>query len=330
MADSTHRVDVIEVKLEEHPNADSLSVVLPMPGCTVCVRTDDWNDGDLGAYIQADSIVPEGPKQFEFLRDSKGNFKGRIKVKKLRGVYSMGMLVPAPDGSKVGDDVAEDLDVTHYEPPIPQTMRGEAKRAPEGLDIPKYDIENLRKYAEVFEDGESVFVTEKLHGANSRFLWHEGEMWCGSRKEWKKEDDSNMWWKVLRDNPSIEEHCRNHKGSVLFGEVYGSVQDLKYGAKPGEVMFAAFDVFEDGKYLDVEEAQARSMMYNIPWVPILGIGLPFNLDDMLKLAEGDTRILGADNIREGIVVKPLEERWNKYCGRLALKIVSNKYLEGSK
>jgi tRNA-binding EMAP/Myf-like protein len=41
----------------------------------------------------------------------------RIKVKKLRGIVSQGLLVKAPSHAKEGDDVMADLGVRHYVPP---------------------------------------------------------------------------------------------------------------------------------------------------------------------------------------------------------------------
>ena len=41
----------------------------------------------------------------------------RITVRKLRGVISMGMLCQRQRVTKIGDDVAAILGVTHYEPP---------------------------------------------------------------------------------------------------------------------------------------------------------------------------------------------------------------------
>lgn len=50
---SEHKVDVVTVKLEKHPNADSLSIVKVL-GYTVCTRTAGWTDGQLAAYIEPD------------------------------------------------------------------------------------------------------------------------------------------------------------------------------------------------------------------------------------------------------------------------------------
>jgi len=153
-----HTCDVVAIKLRSHPNANSLSLV-DVGDFQCAVRTADWRDGDLAVYIPPDSVVPE-TKTFAFL---KGHY--RIKVKKLRGEWSMGLLVPAPGGAKIGDDCMEALGVTHYEPQVHGhfSTGGDNVVAPKGF-FPTYDVLNFRKYARLFKDGEEVIVTEKIHG----------------------------------------------------------------------------------------------------------------------------------------------------------------------
>src|SRR6185436_2020854 len=136
-----HRVEVVPVELRPHPNADSLSLVQVF-GYQVCVRTDDWQGVTIGAYVPPDSICPDTP-EFAFLGEHR-----RIKVKRLRGEISQGLLVPAPAGAQVGDDVAGVLGVTHYEPPLPVSTSGESERPPSGYR-PAYDLESGRRYAQV-------------------------------------------------------------------------------------------------------------------------------------------------------------------------------------
>src|SRR4051812_40299573 len=108
---STHKVEVVPVVMKPHENASALSIVSAF-GYTVCVKTEDWKDIPLAAYIPPDSICPDTP-EFAFLGTNK-----RIRVRKMRGVFSYGLLVPAPKGAKIGDNVAEALGIIHYEPLI--------------------------------------------------------------------------------------------------------------------------------------------------------------------------------------------------------------------
>jgi len=314
---SIFQVEVVPVILEPHPDADTLSIV-KVYGYTVCVRTADWKDKKMGAYIPPDSIVPDN-ENFAFLQG-----KTRIKVRRLRGIVSMGLLVPAPEGSQLGQDVAEILGVTHYEPPLQNAKSGgETEPPPIGIIAPKYDVENMLRFADLFQECESVYVTEKIHGANARYVWHDDRMWCGSKGEWKKEDDENLWWQALRQNPWVETYCCAHPEFVLYGEIFGNVQSLKYGAKKGHYQVRIFDILQHGQWLAADELFS---IKSIKTVPLLGVH-PFNLKRLREMAEGNSLIDGANHIREGIVVRPKVERITTEIGRLQLKLISNAYLE---
>lgn len=319
MNKSTHRVEIVPVKLELHPSADTLSIVRIFGGFTCCVRTADWQGIEYGAYIPPDSVVDSTRPEFAFLAGHE-----RIKVKRLRGIISMGLLIPAPDGAQLGDDVADLLNVIHYEPPMPLSAGGEIAAPPAGWH-PVFDVDSLRRYADKFVSGEKVFITEKIHGANSRFCFADDRMHCGSRTEWKKEAAGNLWWRVLVSTSSIESFCKANPDCTLYGEVYGSVQELKYGLKPGDVRFAAFDILRGSEWLNAHEANDLCLQYGVPFVPVVESEMLFDLDRVLALAEGKSLI--ADHVREGIVVKPLIERADLEIGRVCLKVVGNGYLE---
>ncbi len=266
------------------------------------------------AGLPPDSVCPD-MEDFAFLGANR-----RIKVKRLRGVISMGLLVPAPEGSQVGDDVAEILGVTHYDPPLPLSTGGEGEKPPPGYR-PVYDVESLRRYASAFVPGEPVFVTEKIHGANGRFTCIDGRMHCGSRTEWKKADEGNLWWRALAENSPLALFLQAHPDITVYAEVYGQVQDLKYGAGRGEVRVAVFDLLQAGEWLSPREA--RELAPDLPWVPTIADGAPFDLEEILALAEGPSQVPGAGHLREGIVVKPLIERSCLEVGRVNMKVVGN-------
>ena len=324
MTMSTHKVEVVPVVLEPHPNADTLSIVRVW-GYTVCVRSVDWANREIGAYIPPDSVVPDRP-EFAFLD---GHW--RIKARRFRGVMSQGLLHPAPDGAIVGDDVAEALGVTHYEPPEP----GENGYKPAGFDsepqpfnTSKYDIDSGYRYGHLLTDGEEVIATEKIHGANATFCYHEGRMWAKSHREWKKPDSGAIWWKVQKQHPWIAEWCRAHPAFCLCGEVFGQVQDLKYGSKPGQLFFRAFDVMlPDGSFLDYDDF-AEIVLAEVR-CPIVYRG-PYSIEKMREVCDGRSLVPGADNMREGVVVGPIMERWDARLGRVKVKFVSPAYLERSK
>lgn len=312
MSTSTHKVEVVPVVLEKHPNADTLSIV-NVWGYSCCVRSEDWAGVERAAYIPPDSIVDSNRPEFAFLAGHE-----RIKVKKLRGVVSMGLLVPAPEGSAIGDDVANQLGVTHYEPPI-HCVGGEATKPPSGYR-PNYDVETAYRYPHIFVNGEPVWVTEKIHGANARFCFDGEKMHCGSRVEWKVERDDVLWWRALRVCPWLESFCRANPDITVYGEVFGQVQDLKYGRS---VDVAVFDLLRGTTWLD--PLPARELGASLQWVPLIGT-VAWTWPEVAAFAEGPSRVTGADHLREGIVVKPMHERTHPEVGRVQVKIVSSAYL----
>lgn len=320
---STHRAEVVPVTLEPHPNADALSLVRVF-GYTVCARTADWQGVDRAAYLPVDSVVPDAP-EYAFLAGHR-----RIKAKRLRGIYSEGLLVPAPANAQIGDDVTEALGITFYDPDTYRQERGAfiaADTAPEppGGLAPKYtDIENIKRYGSMLDPGEPVVATEKIHGANFRATYREGALHVGTRGRWLKPDvpgEGSMWWNLALKH-ALETKLSRHPGVILYGEAFGQVQDLKYGAGPGEVSLAAFDLWREGGYLDYVEFEAICEDLEIPTAPMVYSG-PFDLDQLRADAEHDSLIGGG--IREGLVVRPIRERRHEHNGRVILKLISERY-----
>jgi len=220
--------------------------------------------------------------------------------------------------------------VLHYEPPLPSfNTGGEAEAAPGMLAcLSKYDVDALRRYPDIFQPGEPVLVTEKIHGASARYCFSQGRMWCGSRTEWKRYSEDNLWWRALAATPALEAFCRDHPDWVVYGEVYGAVQSLRYGCKKNEVRFAAFDLLplESGLFIAADLSRQILEEARVPCVPLL-VAAPFDFEQVCSLAEGPSCMPGADHVREGCVVKPLAERWHQAIGRVILKVVGAGYLE---
>lgn len=199
---STHKVEVVEVKLYPHPNADTLSLV-SIYGYQCIVKTKDWECVTRAAYIVPDSLVDTRLPEFTFLAgdakyDAESNRGGpyaRIRAKKLRGIVSYGLMLPLPRGTELDGDVAEKYGVLHYDPPVQGSGKsgggfytsGEVESGP-NLFSPKYDVDSFQRYAkQLFVDGEAVHASEKIHGANGRWVYHNERYYCGSRTEWKRE-----------------------------------------------------------------------------------------------------------------------------------------------
>jgi RNA ligase (TIGR02306 family) len=200
------------------------------------------------------------------------------------------------------------------------------------------EIENMRNFPALFESGESVILSEKVHGTQCRVGWIEGELMAGSKQVRRKrpEEDrfaGNIYWFPLSLEPVrtlLETLGRDHRQVILFGEVYGSkIQSFHYGLH-GRVGFRVFDLLLDGHYLDWPDFLEICAQHGVETVPVLAT-LPFDLNEIKRFSEGKTQLMQQDaHIREGVVVRPLRERRDPRLGRVILKYVSDTYLFGKK
>lgn len=311
---STHGVFVVRLgEIVKHPNADALGVT-EIGGFDVIVRTEEWRAGDVGVYIEPDYVVPDAVLP-DFLKG-----KNRIRVKKLRGVYSQGLLLPLRavglgDDTPVGTDVMSALGITRYEGPAESSDEEAAPPPACAAGLVPYDLESWRGRRGAIAPDEWVMVTEKLHGESARFVFDGDAMHAGSRVGWKRLDGKSSWAIALRCNPWIDAWCRHRPNTILYGEVFGNVPTMAYGVPRGQRGFRAFDAWRDGAWM-TGQCLAQELLPE-QHVPVLFVG-PYRDADMLALAEGHSTL--AAHVREGAVVK-LDGRDR----RVALKCVGNGY-----
>lgn len=314
---SERAVSVVRIgPISPHPNADRLSVTHVHGGYPVILRTGEFQEGDLAIYVPTDSIVPATDPRWAFLKG-----ETRIKAKKLRGVFSMGLLSPAAAGMIEGQDVGALLGITHYEPKIENAAEDE----PDPGGLPTYtDIEPLRRWPDVLSADEEVIVTEKIHGTNARFVFTEGRLWCGSRTRWKCKTQNSPWWSAAEKH-TLAETLARIPSLMVFGEVFGRVQDLRYGHDKG-FQLATFDALDlgSGRFLDYNDFVARMEELSLPMVPLLYRGRWAEMPD--GLAEGPTIAGKGAHVREGFVVRPVRERFDDRVGRVILKLHGEGYL----
>jgi RNA ligase (TIGR02306 family) len=299
---SDFHVEVVRVgPLVKNENSDSLWMT-KVRDYTVQVKTGEFKEGDLAVYIPVDSVVPADDPRWEFL---KGH--NRIKARRLRGVFSLGLLTKADPGWTEGQDVAEALRIIKYEPPEPMTMGGECEKCP--FDFPKYtDLESRRRWPDLLQEGEEVVFTEKIHGTSSRYVWKEDRLWVGSHTQIKKESAENVYWKAAAQI-GLAEILAKKPGIAFYGEVFGWVQDLHYGHSAGKVSVRFFDALDMAtmKWMDFDPFMELCAWYMLPTVPVIYRG-PWDVK-LKALAEGKST-LAPEHIREGFVVKPVKERFD--------------------
>lgn len=349
---STLKVTAEPLTIHPHPDADRLE--LAQVGLyRAVVAKDAYRTGQHALYIPEQAVLPTDLiDDLGLTGKLAGGAQNRVKAVRLRGELSQGIVCRPSALADIdwatahadGTDFADALGIVKWLPPIPPQLAGEAIS---GADLLKWiDIENLQRYPGVFDEGEQVVVTEKIHGSCivATYLRAEDRLLVSSKGLAAngialKEAALNLYWRAVhqyRLDEAIGRLCRDSGAArvAVYGEVYGAgVQDLHYGANArtaGTLGYAAFDLRLDvdgaTAWIDPGAALETLTRYGVPTVPVLYDG-PFDLDALLALAGGPTTIGGGAHIREGIVIRARHDSHSAVLGgRKIVKLISPAYL----
>jgi RNA ligase (TIGR02306 family) len=348
---STLRVTAEQLTIHSHDNADALE--LAQVGLyRAVVAKGQYRTGDWALYIPEGSLLPaELIEELGLTGKLAGSAKNRVRAVRLRGELSQGIVcrpqavdgVDLADASAESRDFAAELGVTKWVPPIPVHMTGEMVPAPDL--IPWIEIEDVKRYPGIFEPGEPVVATEKVHGTACLFtLADDGGTFVSSKGFGGKRlaiahNPANLYWRAIEayDVPAAAARIGELYGTErvgVFGEVFGAgVQDLAYGAngrgeRPGYAVFdVAVEIDGTTRWLEPQELAEVLTKIELPAVPRLYEG-PYDEATLMALATGRETVSGTSaHLREGLVVRPVRERYSGISGGRAIaKFVSAGYL----
>lgn len=370
---STFRVTAERLTIHEHTNADALE--LAQVGLyRAVVAKGAFRTGEYALYIPEQAVLPEALiDELGLTGKLAGSAHNRVKAVRLRAELSQGVVclpralaeqgVDLEKAAAAGTDFAELLGITKWIPPVPVAMSGEVESAP---DLIRWtEIENIKRYPDIFEPGEPVVATEKLHGTACLYTYvvaddrsYLSSKGFGARNLALQEAAGNLYWRAANHYAMAEiaKAVAAEYGVArvaLFGEVYGAgVQDLHYGANAGledQIGYALFDLALDlgvsagagaggsvdagaggeVRFLPAAEldALAERLFPHLPRVPELYRG-PYDEAALLALATGRETVSGQGvHLREGLVVRSATERHSPLLGGRAIaKFVSDDYL----
>ena len=361
---STLKVSIERVRsVQPHPNADRLDLIEVL-GWQCVVSKDSFKVGDLCVYFPIDSVLPQPVEQAIFGIDSKVKLeKSRVRTIKLRGAVSQGLAVHPqtlisllPYSIGEGDEVTEKLGVTKYEPPASGTLTVAHVKTSKKQTNPNFrkytEIENGKNYPDLFQEGEEVVVTEKIHGTNFRAgrvpfsastLWKKILQFLGLAPKFEFVYGSHnvqLQDKVLASTyydknvyaEAVVKYGLAHKdnmfyipdGYVVYGEVYGDGIQKGYNYGLGERALVLFDIMKDGEYLDFPDFDKMATSNYWPTVPVLYVG-PYNKEKIMSMVSGPSVLCPDQKVREGIVVKAVKEQ-TTHMGRKILKLINPDYL----
>lgn len=378
------------------PNADRI-VLATVKGWNTIIAKDSFCLRQLGIFIPPDAVLPQSlieEQKLDFLKSD-----GRVKTLKLKGVISQGLLLPlsALKGyhPRVGEDVGDRLGIKKYEPEVKSVSKSKdtyislwnryvAKEItlrrfvakivwiiydsyfkPKKRGNPNFkeytDIQNQKHYPVLFQEGEEVIISEKIHGTNFRAACLPRnpsliDKWFHLTPTYEFVYGSHTVQKMPLSGPGYYGEDVYGKvaamyklkdlippGYTIYGEIFGEnkpgaaiQKGFSYGIEKIDVRF--FDVKKDDKYLSWDEFVKFCNERELPIVPILYRG-PFTAEILKSKTHGNTTVTSIcfkdydspelviiDQIREGCVVKPIVETYDNRVGRKVLKSVSADYL----
>ena len=250
----------------------------------------------------------------------------------------------------LGQDVSEILGVTKYEPSIPIHMAGEVLNL---HGAPKqFDVENIKNHPHVLRDDDWVHVSEKLHGTFCQIGFDAGsrhaELWgntgtvfvcskgLGNNGLVFKNNDANKYNLYVKTvvnfklDQAVEQIARrlNTPRLRIMGEIYGCVQDLKYGMLNGATAFRVFDMWDDAskRWLSPMEVEELCAQFGLEMVPTLASGVWRDIKSRLAEFTDGKSMLAPNQIREGCVIRETSGREDPEIGRVILKSISEAYL----
>lgn len=375
---STFAVKIYPLTIAPHPNADRLELA-GVGDYRSVVMKGSHRTGDLGAYIPEAAVLPPAVIARLGLEGKlAGSDKNRVKAVRLRQELSQGVVFPlerTEDGWALrdpvtnalwpvneGDDVTERLGIVKYEPAIPAHMAGQVYHLGADLTV-SFDIENIKLYPNVFQEGEPVVLTEKLHGTfvmfgylppahverfgghpdNARAEGVAGEGFVSSKGQGAKglafkhneQNAGNVYVRAFKELGILARMARvfahEDRPVLMLGEIVGAgVQDLDYGQKGNAIAFRSFDVLHgvrgDHRALNDDALDAILVRMDLARVPVLDRA-PFSKTLVARWTSGHETLSGrATHLREGVVIKPVVERRDPDIGRVLLKSVSEDYL----
>lgn len=350
---STLLVEIKKIdKIIPHNNADTLSI-LQIGGWQVVAKTEAIIDQTHILYVPIDAIADKDHDLLYFLDGA------RVKTAKLRGVISQGLCIPLSEVKRYlkkkkvldediksllnpehGHNLAHMLDIRKYEPPIPNANFGYIGKLSNNPDFYKYtDIEHYANFVNELDENDVVVITEKLHGTSARYGIYDGKILIGSRNqqfEYDGNDESlsSVYSTVfLRDEienklNALKDLYPNSSSVAMYGEIAGpgiQGKTFKYGKERPE--FFLYDISIDGKYLNWNEYKEVVDRLELQACPVLAGPIEMKAVDVDAILNQHYGISCLDShIKEGIVVKPVVEKFVEKLGRVVLKIISPEYL----
>lgn len=304
-------------KIRPAENSDFLEILnFDEIGWDVLVAKGTYNINDIVYFVPPESVLPL--EMSEEMNITKYLHKGRVVVSKLRGNRSEGLVVPINLIERYIPYILKWEDLPS------QNMRGDGVP---GCDIPDiftsfYKMPNILNEPYTFDPGESLFISEKIHGTNMRFgellnpNTNEYEHYVGSHNVVLKENKDNLYWNVY--NTFFRDKIPHDV--VFYAEIFGPGVQGKWNYDRKKVDVRVFASKEDNeRYMSHKDLEALCKDIGIPCVTFTQHTFK-DIEDLREIAEQPSSYT-TSHCKEGIVIVSKDKPWKM------AKCISFKYLE---
>jgi RNA ligase (TIGR02306 family) len=323
LALTTKILDLTPIK-----NADKIELAT-VYGWQVIVKKDEFKIGDLCIYICIDTVVDNTKPYFSFLERN-----GKIQTKKIRGVYSQGLILNLnnfPD--KVFEenmDVTEFLGVKKYEKDasIICPKNEIFKPFPSDL-ISKTDEDHLKssyKCCQEFIDTE-IYISLKIDGCSVTMI-KSGDNFMVCSRNYEVTEESPIY-KFAINNLDIKNKLNElNKNIAIQGELCGpKINGNKLNLDKLDFYVFTVKDLSTGEFYSLDQLQKICQVLNLNLVPILDTFICDNSWDIKKFQEYANQVkykLGGYG--EGIVVRPTKPKLSVILGKyLSCKVINQNY-----
>jgi RNA ligase (TIGR02306 family) len=345
--------------IRPHSNADRLEIgKLVGLGFPFVVKKGEFVAGQEVVYFPIDSVLP----QSLIAHLGVGNFMAgkdhnRFKSVRLRGELSQGFVCTketindffqktavSPESNMKIEGYFEDseiltmsLGVTKYEPPA--VMAKGARLLPLFGTLYSYDIEGCDRHPEIVEMlmDRIVMISEKVEGMNFGASKNRDDREVVNQRnfiiETLPDHPEHTFWTVAKNEhflstaAAIRDKYYPGQNVTIRGEFVGpGVQGNYYDLKTHTAF--AFEIEVDGQPIDVNHFLGLCREFGIKTVPILSEGKTLRewLNGKTVQEASNGKSVLVDKLREGIVIKPMDEERIDGFGRLFIKQRSGDYL----
>lgn len=318
------------------------------------VKKGEFKIGDKVVYLEIDSIPPADNPDFDFLKNSKGKIKP-IKTKKIRGVFSQGLIMPLSvlhtnDDIEEGTDVTEVLGIEKKEDEIIEFYK--ASKAFRKSTFPPFihktdetRVQVLQKQLDVAQ-GKVFVATEKVDGTSFTAFIRDGKFGiCSRNMEVDLEVDSP--YSAITKKYKLKEKFERLRELVvgfdfaIQGEIIGvGIQGNKYKETEYECyLFNFFNIDRQkdiGFFADDEEQEEFNgwtlgniaSYLTMKTVPIVDDNfiMANDIDKLVEYSVGKS-VLNPEQEREGVVFRLKHNReMSQYGERISFKAINPYFL----